>query len=55
MKDQFNIAALATLSKTELLALLANLQSQLNVSTSDAEHACIKARLNKISHALTLK
>lgn len=55
MKDQFNVAALANLSKAELMALLANLQSQLNVSTSDAEHASIKARLNKVSYALTLK
>lgn len=54
MKHQFNTASLAKLSKTELIALLANYQAKLASSQSEPEKANIQNKIHAIKLALNL-
>lgn len=55
MKNQFNFASLTGLSRTELLAMLANLQGQFNAASFDDDRALIRAKITKVSYALTFR
>lgn len=55
MQEHFNTASLANLSRVELLAMLANLQTQFNMAVSDTQRAPIKAKIAQVSYALALK
>ena len=52
MKHQFNMAALAKLSKRELLALKADLKTQFNIATSAPKKTAIQNSLSLIEMAL---
>lgn len=53
MQDVFNTASLAKLSRQELLALLANLQSELSAVTGDAERRTISTKIEAVKCALS--
>jgi len=53
MQDVFNIASLARLSRQELLALLADLQSELSAVTGDAERHTVSAKIEAVKCALS--
>lgn len=55
MRDIFNIASLARLSKAELIALLANYQAKLANSQTESEKANIQSKIHMIKLALNLK
>ena len=53
MKHQFNAAALAKLSKQELLALKANLKAQFNTAGSVPEKTMLQSNIRMINMTLT--
>ncbi len=55
MKHQFNMAALAKLSKQELLALKVNLIAQFHSAGSSAEKAVIQSNIRIINMSLAKK
>lgn len=55
MKNQFNAASLAVLSRKELLALLANLQGQFNATLDYAERSIIHSQIRAVDDALSVK
>jgi len=55
MKHQFNMAALAKLSKQELLALKVDLRTQFNTASSLAEKAVIQLNIRIINMSLAHK
>ena len=55
MKHQFNMAALAKLSKQELWALKANLKAQFHSASSFAEKALIQSNIRIINMTLIPK
>ena len=54
MKDLFNLVSLANLTRTELIAMLANLKAQLIGALSDTERTKLQNKITKVSQALTL-
>ena len=55
MKHQFNMAALAKLSKQELCALKANLKTQFHSASFFAEKAVIQSNIRMIDVSLAQK
>ena len=55
MKHQFNMAALAELSKAQLLALKANLKTQFHSASSFAEKSVIQSNIRIIDMSLAKK
>lgn len=53
MKYQFNKSALAKLSKTQLLALKADLKAQFHAASSKREKAIIRTNIKMIEMSLT--
>lgn len=54
MQDQFNLASLAKLSKSELEALLASYLSMLIASSSEAERQDARAKIVAVRMALEM-
>lgn len=54
MLDHFNAASLATLSKAELHALLANYQAKLFASSDNLERAQLRSDISMVQRALEL-
>ena len=55
MRENFNVASLAKLSRQELLSLLASYQSQLDAAPSESVRDYCISRLAAIHAALSLK
>jgi len=53
MKYQFNTASLAKLSKTQLLALKANLKTQFHAASSKQERDSIQINIKMVEMSIT--
>lgn len=54
MQDQFNQVSLAKLSRVDLLALLANLQSQFSAASGEADQVSLRSKIEAVKRALAL-
>ena len=55
MKNRFNTASLASLSKPELLSLLATYEARMNASPDEMDRSILRYQISEIELALGLK
>ncbi len=55
MQDQFNLASLAKLSKSELLTLLANLTGQFHAAANEFDRSALQSQIAAVRLSLQLR